>query len=84
MVQSNGTATFHDGDGEVLASEDLGVRGVTAVAFDGADEPLLAAAGADGSIAVLNMTLWRYDEVERPCALLFEDVLDERREARPK
>ena len=64
LAYDNGTAVFHDAAGEVVAAVDTGhAGGVAAVAFDGAEEPVLATAGAGGEVQFYNLTLWQDDAV---------------------
>ncbi|KAH8076793.1 hypothetical protein JL721_818 [Aureococcus anophagefferens] len=64
LAYDNGTIAFHDAAGEVVAAVDTGhAGGVAAVAFDGAEEPVLATAGAGGEVQFYNLTLWQGDAV---------------------
>ena len=64
LAYDNGTIAFHDAAGEVVAAVDTGhAGGVAAVAVDGAEEPVLATAGAGGEVQFYNLTLWQDDAV---------------------
>lgn len=62
VVAPGGVATFYESSGDVIATVDLGQKNVKAVAFDGADQPLLVTAN-DDSVRVHNLTLWKGERV---------------------
>ena len=58
VALSDGSINFYESTGELITTY-AATHVVTEFAFDGAELPLLATAGQDGTVLTHNMTLWR-------------------------
>ena len=62
VALSDGTVNFYESSGELITSYSAS-HVVKEAVFDGAELPMLATAGTDGTILFHNMTLWRNNVV---------------------